>query len=53
MNNTHTHTHTHTRKEIYVTSKYIRKLREFPGGPAVRTLHFHCRGHVFDPWLGK
>ena len=19
----------------------------------VRTLHFHCRGHGFDPWLGN
>ena len=19
----------------------------------VKTLHFHCRGHRFDPWLGK
>ena len=25
------------------------KLREFPGGPVVRTLCFHCRGHGFDP----
>ena len=22
-------------------------MREFPGGPVVRTLHFHCRGHGF------
>ena len=27
-------------------------LGEFPGGPVVRTLHFHCRGLGFDPWLG-
>ena len=20
-------------------------MQEFPGGPVVRTLHFHCRGH--------
>ena len=26
------------------------KVREFPGGPVVRTLCFHCRGHGFDPW---
>ena len=25
--------------------------REFPGGPVVRTLHFHFMGHGFDPWL--
>ena len=25
----------------------------FPGGPVVKTLHFHCRGHGFSPWLGN
>ena len=25
---------------------------EFPGCPVVRTLHFPCRGHGFNPWLG-
>ena len=25
---------------------------DFPGGPVVKTLHFHCRGHRFDPWSG-
>ena len=25
---------------------------EFPGGPVVRTLCIHCRGHRFDPWSG-
>ena len=24
-----------------------------PGGPAVKTLHFDCRGQAFDPWLGS
>ena len=28
----------------------INSLREFPGDPAVKTLHFHCRGYEFDPW---
>ena len=23
---------------------------EFSDGPVVRTLHFDCRGHGFDPW---
>ena len=23
---------------------------DFPGGPAVKTLCFHCRGHGFHPW---
>ena len=27
--------------------------QEFPLGPVVRTLRFHCRGHRFDPWSGK
>ena len=25
----------------------------FPGGPVVKTLHFHCRGRGFDPWSGN
>ena len=24
--------------------------RDFPGGPVVRTLYFHCREHKFSPW---
>ena len=28
-------------------------LREFPGGPVVRTLHFHCWGPGFDHWSGN
>ena len=28
-------------------------LRDFPCGPVVKTLCFHCRGHRFDPWLGN
>ena len=27
--------------------------REFPGGPVVRTPHFHCRRHGLDSWLGN
>ena len=26
---------------------------EFPGGPLVRTLCFHCQGPRFNPWLGN
>ena len=26
------------------------KIRDFPGGPVVKTRHFHYRGHGFDPW---
>ena len=29
------------------------KILDFPGGPVVKTLRFHCRGHGFDPWSGK
>ena len=28
-------------------------FRDFPGGPVVRTPHFHCRGHRVDPWSGN
>ena len=38
----------------------INKLRDLntviqglPGGPVVRTLCFHCRGHGFSPWSGN
>ena len=27
--------------------------REFPGGPVVRILRFHCRGPRFNPWMGN
>ena len=27
--------------------------RDLPGGLAIKTLSFHCRGHEFDPWLGN
>jgi hypothetical protein len=27
--------------------------RDFPGVPVLKTLHFHCRGHVCDSWLGN
>ena len=37
------------------TGKYEQErfLRDFPGGPVVKTLSFHCRGHRFDHWLGN
>ena len=31
----------------------ITKIRDFPGSPAVKTPHFQCRGHGFDPWSGN
>ena len=27
--------------------------RDFPGGPAVKTPCFQCRGYGFDPWSGN
>ena len=30
-----------------------RENRDFPGDPVVKILHFHCRGHRFDPWSGN
>ena len=28
-------------------------IGEFPGGPVVRMLLFHCQGPGFHPWLGN
>ena len=28
-------------------------LWDFPGGPVVKTLLCHCKGHKFNPWLGN
>ena len=28
------------------------EVRDFPGGPVVKTLRFYWMGHRFDPWLG-
>ena len=28
-------------------------VRDFPGGPVIKTLFFHCRGQGFDPWSGN
>ena len=25
---------------------------DLPSNPVVKFLHFHCREHRFDPWLG-
>ena len=26
---------------------------DFPGGPVVKTMHFHCRACSFHPWSSK
>ena len=31
-------------------SSFYEDTRETPGGPVVRTLHFHFKGHGFSPW---
>ena len=31
----------------------LERLRDFPGGPVVKTPCFHFRGHGFDPWSGN
>ena len=34
-------------------SNFKTNTGDFPGSPVVKTLHFHCRGHGFDPWWGN
>ena len=39
---------------LFFIGRVLLKIwRNFPGGPIVKTLHFQCRGHRFDPWSGK
>ena len=39
-----------TAKEIF----HLKKVKgDFPDGPLVKNLHFHCKGHDFDPWSGN
>ena len=44
-------------KSIYCRNTFIKILKciiwDFPGDPMVKTLHFICRGHGFDPWSGN
>ena len=37
----------------HAVSFILKVKRDFPGGPVVRSLSSHCRGHRFDPWLGN
>ena len=34
---------------FFITTKKPTRNVEFPGGPVVRTLNFHCRGPWFNP----
>ena len=38
---------------IIFFARYKALNRDFPGGPVVKTLHFHCREHGLDSWLGN
>ena len=33
--------------------KKEKSLRDIPGGPVVKTLHFHSKGHRFNLWSGN
>ena len=35
------------------TCSPAKNLLHFLGGPMVKTLRFHCRGHRFNTWLGN
>ena len=35
----------------WLSSKRIQG--DFPGGPVIKTLPFHCRGYGLDPWPGN
>ena len=44
---------------LYTKSKQVKKEikktipGDFPGSPVVKTPHFPCKGHGFDPWSGN
>ena len=38
---------------LFVCFNNWRFCEDFPDGPVVKTLSFHCRGHRFDPWFGN
>ena len=42
---------THLMKDCYL--KYTKNSWEFPGGPVVKTLCFHCWGRGFNTWSGN
>ena len=35
---------------IIINNLILKWAKEFPGSPAVRTPHCHCRGLGFGPW---
>ena len=39
--------------KFYLFPKHVCDLGDFSGGPAVKTPHFNCKGHGFDPWSGN
>ena len=40
-------------KNISYKGYLLKTYSDFPGSPVVKTLHFHCRKHGFDPWSGN
>ena len=40
---------------LYPVRIYLKSggKRDFPGGPVVKILCFHFRGHGFNPWSGN
>ena len=36
---------------VHLPNFRIMGNRDFPGGPVVKTLCFHCESHYFSPWL--
>ena len=42
-------------RSVHTIWDFIRNAEswDFPGGPVVKILSFHGRGHRFHPWLGN
>ena len=47
------HFYSMSARSICHFKKQTKQPCNFPGGPVVKALHFQCRVHGFDSWLGN
>ena len=52
-NHSSAHRYLRDRSPTYIGSVLRKQVMDFPGGPVVKTLGFHCGELGFDIWLGS